>query len=111
MVLFVEIEPVYPQICPRNKLCYCDFVTWLTIHSFIHSGHFYSASLRPLLLRSATDIARILCRSFTPKRHRQLQVKDLSKVPTWQLERDSYPRPFGRKASNLPMRHQAPLLC
>src|SRR6218665_515773 len=27
------------------------------------------------------DTARIGCRSFTPKRHRQLRVKDLPKVP------------------------------
>src|SRR6218665_971909 len=52
------------------------------IHSFIHSGHFYSAAPNRLLLRSATDTARILCRSFTPKRHRQLRVKNLPKVPT-----------------------------
>src|SRR6218665_589634 len=57
------------------------------IHSFIHSGHFYSASSSPLLLRSAPDTALILCRSFTPKRNRQLRVKDLPKVPTWRLER------------------------
>src|SRR6218665_2352577 len=55
-------------------------------HSFIHSGYFYSASPSPLLLRGAPDTARILCRSFTPKRHRQLRVKDLPKVPTWTLE-------------------------
>src|SRR6218665_5405 len=42
------------------------------IHSFIHSDHFYSASSSPLLHRSAPDTARRLCRSFTPKRHRQL---------------------------------------
>ena len=78
------------------------------IHSFIHRGHFYSASSSPLLLRSALDTGRILCRSFTPKRHRQLWVKDLPKVPTWRLERDSNPRPSGRKASTLPMRHHVP---
>ena len=48
----------------------------------IHSDHFYSASSSPLLLRSAPDTARILCRSFASKRHRQLQVKDLPKVHT-----------------------------
>ena len=42
------------------------------IHSFIHSGHFYSASSSPLLLRNAPNTAQILCRSFTLKRHRQL---------------------------------------
>jgi len=55
--------------------------------ALIHSGHFYSASPSPLLLRSAQDTAQILCRSFTLKRHRQLQVKDLPKVPTWRQER------------------------
>ena len=43
-----------------------------------------------------------------PKRHRQLWVKDLPKVPTCRLERESNPWPFGRKASTLPMRHTCP---
>ena len=73
------------------------------IHPFIHSGHVYSTSSSPLLLISAPDTARILCRSFTPKRHRQLRVKDLPKV-----QRDSNPRPSGRKISTLPMRHHVP---
>jgi len=47
------------------------------IHSLIHSGHFCTPSSSPLLLRSAPDTARILCPSFTPKRNRQLWVKDL----------------------------------
>ena len=76
---------------------------------FIHSGYFYSASSSPLLLRSAPDTAQILCLSFTPKCHRQLLVKDLPNFPTWWPERDSNPRYFGLKASNLPMRHHAPL--
>ena len=42
----------------------------------------YSASSSSLLLRDAPDTARILCRSFMLKHHRQLQVKDLPKVPT-----------------------------
>jgi len=50
--------------------------------SFIHSGYFCSTSSSPVLLRvrGTPDKARILCRSFTPKRNRQLQVKDLPKV-------------------------------
>src|SRR6218665_546330 len=72
---------------------------------FIYSGHFYSASSRPLLVRSALDTARILFRSVTPERHRQLCVKDLQTVPTWRLERDSNPTPSGRTASTLPMCH------
>src|SRR6218665_2241380 len=70
--------------------------------SFIHSGYFYSTSSSPLLNRGAPDTARILCESFTPKRHRQLRVKNLPKVSTWQLERDSNPQHFGRKTTNLP---------
>ena len=54
--------------------------------SFIHSGYSYSAASSPLLLGGTPDTARILCRSFTPKRHKQLRVKVLLKVPTWQLE-------------------------
>src|SRR6218665_400182 len=79
-----------------------------TVHAFIHLGYFYSASSSPLLLRGAPDNARILCQSFMPKCHRQLRVKDLPKVPMWQLEWDSNPRTFGRKAINLPMSHHAP---
>jgi len=78
------------------------------LRSFIHSGHFYIASSSPLLLRSASDTARILCRSFTQKCHRQLWVKDLPKVSTWRLERDANSRPSGRKASTLPMHHHIP---
>ena len=74
----------------------------------IHSGYFYSASSSPLLLRSAPDMARILCRNFTPKHHRQLWVKDLPKVPTWQLERELDPWPFRWKSSTQPMRHPRP---
>src|SRR6218665_2044411 len=76
----------------------------LFIHSFIHSGYFFSASSSTLLLRGPPDTARILCRSFTPKSHRQLQVKDL---PSWRLGRDWNQRPFGRKVLNLPMSHHA----
>ena len=83
-------------------------LSWSKPILFIHSGHFYSASSSPLLLRGTVNTARILCRSFTPKHHRQLRVKDLPKVPTWRLERDSNPRPFGRKVTNLPMSHHAP---
>jgi len=46
-------------------------------HSLIHSSYFYSAPSSPSLLSDAPGTARILCHSFTPKRHRQLWVKDL----------------------------------
>src|SRR6218665_2514814 len=76
------------------------------VHSF--RLYFYSTSSSPLLLRGTPDTARILCRSFTLKHHRQLQVKDLPKVPTWWLERDSNPQPFGQNGTNLPMNHHIP---
>jgi len=55
---------------------------------FIYSGYFYSVSSSPLILRGTPNTARILCWSFTPKRNRQLWVKDLPKVHTWRLEWD-----------------------
>jgi len=57
--------------------------------SFIHSGYLYSTSSSPLLLRGALDTERTLCWNFTPKRPRQMWVKDLLKVPTWWLEWES----------------------
>jgi len=38
--------------------------TWWLTHSFIHSGHLYSTSSSPLLLRGAPNTAWILCRSL-----------------------------------------------
>src|SRR6218665_3800778 len=93
---------------PCHKLSHLLVPTPPSSVTYFIDGPFYSVSSSPLLLRGAPETARILCRSFTPKRHRQLQVKDLPKVFTWRLERDSNPRPFGRKASNIPMRHHAP---
>src|SRR6218665_951406 len=46
-----------------------------------------------------------MCRSLTPKCNRRLRVKDLSNVPTWPPKRDSNPRPFTQKVSNLQMSH------
>ena len=66
-----------------------------SLHSFIHSGYFYSASSSPLLLRGAPDYSTDTVSEFHAEAHRQLQVKDLPKVPTWRLERESNPRPFG----------------
>ena len=82
-----------------------------SMHLFIHSfGHFYSAPWSPLLLGGAphysTDIARVS--EFHAEAHRQLQVKDLPKVPTWRLERQSNPRPSGWKSSSQPRRHHVP---
>ena len=51
--------------------------------SFIHSGYFYNSSSSPPPLRGVPDTARmdwLLCRNFTPKRHRQLS-KGLAQDP------------------------------
>src|SRR6218665_1111540 len=52
------------------------------VDSFIHSGHFYSAPSSPLLLRGAPDYSTDTISEFHAEAHRQLQVKDLPKVPT-----------------------------
>src|SRR6218665_3673397 len=52
------------------------------IHSFTHSGHFYSAPSSPLPLRGAPDYSTDTVSEFHAEAHRQLQVKDLPKVPT-----------------------------
>ena len=50
--------------------------------SFIHSGHFCSAPSSPLPLRGAPDYSTDTVSEFHAEAHRQLQVKDLRKVPT-----------------------------
>jgi len=68
---------------------------------FIHSSHyFFSNSSSPLLLSSSPTQHGYCARVSRRSRFRQLGVKDLFKVPTWQLERDSNLQPFGQKASN-----------
>jgi len=71
---------------------FCEAVDGLNIRvlSTCRIGHrkaiyliiylFNQAISSPLQLRGAPDTTRILCRSFTPKRQRQLWVKDLPKV-------------------------------
>src|SRR6218665_2162732 len=54
-------------------------------------AHARAQGLEGTLLRGALDTARIVCRSLKPKRHRQLRVKDLPKVPVRRLEPDSNP--------------------
>ena len=77
----------------------------LSIHSF---WIFLQRLFKSILLIGAPDTARILCRSFPPKRHRQLRVNDFPKAPTWQLERDSNPRPSSRQLSTIPMSDHVP---
>src|SRR6218665_3760710 len=44
------------------------------LHSFIHSGHFYSAPSSPLPLRGAPDYSTDTVSEFHAEAHRQLQV-------------------------------------
>jgi len=37
----------------------------------------------------------------------RLRAKDWPSVPTWRLEQDSHPQPFGQKVTNLPMSRHA----
>src|SRR6218665_2725702 len=89
--------------------CGCDselkFVSYCIV--FIH---FYSASHSLILSEALPTTAIDTVGVYMPKRYRQLQVKDLPKVLTWRLERDSNPRPSGRTASSQPMRHHVPLV-
>src|SRR6218665_3431106 len=64
-------------------------------------------SLSEALKTTAIDIMSDV---VTPKRYMQLQAKDLPKVPTWRLKRDSNSRLSGRKASTLSLRHHAPFI-
>jgi len=75
---------------------FCHLTNLSLIHS-IHSGYISRAPLQVHYFSEALPTtARILCWSYTPKRKRQLRVKDLLKVPTYQLEWDSNLRPSGR---------------
>ena len=94
----------------RVKLA--SFVELCTTYNFPLYLFILDISIAPLQAHCYSEVlpttARILYRSFTLKRHRQLRVKDLPKVPTWWLEQDSNRRPSGRKVSTLPKRHHAP---
>src|SRR6218665_1212516 len=94
---------IYDVLLNLGLFCFPPF--------FIHSGYFYASSSSSLSLKGAPYTARIMGRSFTPKRHRQLRVKVLPKVPTWRLQGDSNPRPFGRNATNLKVSHHVPQPC
>src|SRR6218665_950949 len=66
--------------------CSCIRCNAYAFNTFIHSGHFYSAPLNPLLLIGDPDYSTDTVSEFHAEAHRQLQVKDLPKVLTWRLE-------------------------
>src|SRR6218665_3000378 len=93
------VESTNEQPCPKTHTVDIRNSTKDGTMQFIHSSHFYSTPSwpsSPLYYSEALPTTvRILYRSFTLKRHRQLQVKDLPKVPTWWLEWELNPRPSG----------------
>ena len=87
---------------------FCDgrFPLDCSFHSFIPD-----ISIVPLQVyyysEALLTTARILCQSFTPKRHRQLRMKDLPKVPMWRPEWYSKPMSLqtkGNESTNEPAR-------
>src|SRR6218665_2316616 len=90
----ITLHYIFSYLRVENSI-FNKFKEFKFIHSFIHSGHFYSAHSSPLLLRGAPDYSTDTVSEFHAEAHRQLQVKDLPKVPTWRLEREWNPRPSG----------------
>ena len=69
--------------------------------SFIHSA-ISIVPLQVLYYSEALPTTPHTVSEFHAEAHRQLQVKDLPKVPTWRLERESNPRPSGWKSPSQP---------
>jgi len=69
LIKFLPIFALY-----RSLLLYLhvSIVTQGLLHLFIHSGHFYSAPLNPLLLRGAPDYSTDTVSEFHAKAHKQL---------------------------------------
>ena len=91
--------PLYP--CPLSHM-----TKFLWSSLFIHSKYFNGTSESPLLLRSMPDYSIDTLLELTCQMHympNALWVKDLPKVPTWQLEWDLNLQPSKRKAPNLPL--------
>jgi len=68
-------------ICDFNRIARINKINKFKFHSFIQA-----ISIAPLQIQFYLEVlqttARILCRSLTPKRHRQLRVKNLLRVLT-----------------------------
>ena len=64
-------ECLHICIYARNA-CIIYASMYVCVYSFIHSGHFYSASSSPLLLRGAPDYSTNTVSEFHAAAHRQL---------------------------------------
>ena len=106
----INTDAIHGPSLLEQSFCWNDLnvYTVALVHSFIHSGHFYTAPSSPLLLRGTPDYSTDTVSEFHAEAHRQLQVKDLPKVPTWRVELESNPRPSGWKSSSQPRHHLVP---
>ena len=84
---------------PGRLYSFCYF---LLIVNLLRDNRSSSLILMHEPFRSAPDY------SIDTELYRQLQVKDLSKVPTWWLEWDSNLRPPDRRRRTLPLSHLPP---
>ena len=101
---FMCVGPTY-ALCKYICIYLCVCLWSIFIHSF-------RIFIQHLFRSTTTQMRSGHCSTDTVSEfHVQLRVKDLPRVPTRRLERDSNPRPFGRKATNLPISHHAPRLC
>src|SRR6218665_1460457 len=85
LILFRNRAMQPTSIFLRTQL---NSTVWILMTSFIQAIsvaplqlHYYSEAL---LTQNGYCVRVSRCQSLKPKRHRQLRVKDLPKVPTWQ---------------------------
>src|SRR6218665_2084563 len=78
----------------------------ISFNSFIHSdySHLFKSTTTQMHSRHSIDSVP----EFHTKAPQETASERLAQAPTWSLERDLNLRPFGRTASDLPMRHHAP---
>ena len=116
--LFAEVSVVYRHkrflkiqnewyITHNSSLC--TITHFESFHSFVHSA----ISIAPLQVLyysegRTPDYSTDTVSEFHAEAHRQLQVKDLPKVPTRRLERESNPRPSGWNSLSQPRHHHVP---
>jgi len=94
-----------------HVVCKCINISALTALHKQHNPFIQAISIAPLQVRyysEALPTQHGYCPGVSHQSTTDNWVKDLPKVPTWQLERDSNPRLSGRKASTLPMLHHIP---
>src|SRR6218665_1764163 len=98
-VMRAEMETHYGlKVCHPVHLYHCLF----RFSSFlVHSSFIPAISISPLQVLYYSEAlptrpySTDTVSEFHAEAHRQLQVKDLPKVPTWRLEREWNPRPSG----------------